>query len=125
MYHEERTGRPARGTPSPLSPNEPRIETPRPRIPDGVLQGLPPGARLVGRVRVPLTLTVAPWASLYRLHDGPPIWRVRLPTIEGAPVWRTLSRTEPIRWAIASRLPLLAREATRLLAAVEAEAGEA
>lgn len=32
----------------------------------------------IGRVRVPITLTVAPWATLYRFPDGRLLWCLRL-----------------------------------------------
>jgi|HubBroStandDraft_3_1064219.scaffolds.fasta_scaffold55914_2 hypothetical protein len=42
---------------------------------------LPPRCRVrpLARLRVPLTLTVRPWATLYRLPDGRTLWCIRLP----------------------------------------------
>jgi hypothetical protein len=35
--------------------------------------------RALARIRVPLTLTVQPWATLYRTPDGRRWWCIRLP----------------------------------------------
>ena len=45
-----------------------------------VLDLCPPRNGVVrrARIRVPLTLTVRPWATLYRLPDGREIWCLRL-----------------------------------------------
>lgn len=70
--------------------------------------------RRIARVRVPLTLTVAPWATLYRLPDGRPLWCVRL--WDGrTPRRRCVSTATLLAYARASGLPALAA------AVVEAE----
>ncbi|MDE1820174.1 MAG: hypothetical protein KGJ23_07475 [Euryarchaeota archaeon] len=84
--------------------------------PTTLLPELPQGARCVGWVRIPLTLTSAPRAYLYAVPGGVPLWLVRLPSQDGAPRWCRLSRTEPVRWALASGLPKVARAALALLA---------
>lgn len=119
MLENIRTGRQARGSPRPspwpISPAPVSALLRTERFPPD----LPPGACFRGRVRVPLSLHVAPWARLYRLPDGELTWWVRLPDAEGCPRWRVLARDEPVRWALASGLCALAREATRLVAASE------
>lgn len=77
---------------------------------------LPADAAYVGSVRVPLTLHVAPRARLYRHAHGELHWHLRLPTAEGSGAWRRLPGEEIVAWALASRLPGLAREARALLA---------
>ena len=122
MSETSMTGRQARNPsatstwPNTPSPSAPGHATP-PSSGNGRLSpSLPPGARWIGSVRIPLTLTSAPRAHLYAIPGRPPVWFVRLPSRDGTPVWRELSRTEPLRWALASRLPSVAREAARLLA---------
>ena len=114
------TGRPARGTTSPPCPNSlrPALRAARtaPAVGAAPRPPIPEGARILGSVRVPLTLTTAPRAYLVVTGTGRPVWWVRLPAGDGTPQWRMLSRTEPLRWAWACRLPGLAREITRLLA---------
>ncbi len=131
MQLEELTGRQARGiacvAPNPNLPAHPGStltnggpqERPVPAFPgegcDLVLAGLPAGSVCLGGVRIPLSLTVAPLAHLVLSPHRPPVWYVRLPSREGLPIWRELSRCEPIRWAIASGLPGIARVAAELL----------
>lgn len=131
MQLEELKGRQARGiacvAPNPNSPAHPGStstdgrpqERPVPAFPGMdcglVLAGLPAGSVCVGEVRIPLSLTVAPLAHLVLCPHRPPVWFVRLPSKEGLPIWRELSRSEPIRWAIASGLPGTARAAAELL----------
>lgn len=114
------TGRTTRGTPAPAPcPNTPNSRaragtSPRGRgcpVADHLLPAreLPPGAQCRGEVRLPLTLTTAPVAHLITAPGVRPVWIVRLPEADGTPRWRQLSRTEPLRWAIASRLPEVAR----------------
>lgn len=55
----------------------------------------PEGVRRVGRIRLPLTLHHAPWATLYRLPDGRLLWVVRLWSVD-RPVRRAVS-TDTLR----------------------------
>jgi len=70
---------------------------------------LPHAARLVGRVRVPVTLTVRPWARLYELPDGRRLWCVRL-WEHGEVVTRCLAPSTLRRYARASGLRELERD---------------
>lgn len=130
MSQQPLTSRQARGTsvrpprpnvPAPATSANGRVEGPRrPAVAETRwLPELPPGAEQVGWVRLPLTLTTAPRAYLYAIPGRPPIWYVRLPAQDGSPQWRLLSRTEPVRWAIASGLPRVARRALALLRRAE------
>jgi hypothetical protein len=62
------------------------------------------GVRRVGRVRVPITLHHAPWATLYRLPDGRLLWVVRLWTVD-RPVRRAVSTSVLLRYCRVHRLP--------------------
>jgi hypothetical protein len=120
MSQNLRSGREARGTPRPPYVNSPALAHVLLRT-ERTPPELPPGARCQGRVRIPLTLHLQPWARLYALHDGELAWWVRLPDAEGAPRWRRLPRDEPLRFALASGLPELAGEVRRLIAHAERE----
>lgn len=70
--------------------------------------------RPIGRVRVPITLTLAPWATLCADREGRPYWRVRLPGPSGEPV-ECRRPTEWLRaYARGSGLSALLAELDRL-----------
>lgn len=58
----------ARRSPEPLRATSPEFVSPDPRL-----------VRRLGRVQVPLSLTLQPWATAYRLPSGRTVWCVRLP----------------------------------------------
>ncbi|HTT26538.1 MAG TPA: hypothetical protein VMH90_06225 [Thermoplasmata archaeon] len=62
--------------------------------------------RPLARIRVPLTLTVQPWATLYRLPDGRRWWCLRLRE-DGEIRTRCVSTARLRAYARASRLPAL------------------
>lgn len=122
MTSEQMTGRQARGTTSPPYPNTPNDLIAPPCDPQGAgrpLAGLAPAVRCHGSVRLPLSLHVAPAAHLHDLSDGSLVWQVRLPGADAAPVWTTLPRLQPVRWARASGFPLVEAAARQLLARAE------
>jgi hypothetical protein len=63
-----------------MNPTRPKVvlEEPVPELIDEATNPATPPPRPVARIRVPLTLTVQPWATLYRLPDGRRWWCVRL-----------------------------------------------
>ena len=63
----------------------------------------------IARVRVPLTLTVSPWATLYVLPDGRRIWCVRLRDATGVGT-RCVGSEHLLRYAEESGLRLLHRQ---------------
>jgi len=67
----------------------------------------PTRAVALARVRVPLTLTVAPWATLYRLPDGRRLWCLRLRDADGAVRTRCVAPDRLREYARRSRLPAL------------------
>jgi hypothetical protein len=70
--------------------------------------------RRIGRLRVPLTLTCRPWATLFVMPDGRALWCVRL--WDGAgPAKRLLPTTTLRAYARASGLSELEREIAELL----------
>jgi hypothetical protein len=72
--------------------------------------------RPIARIRVPLTLTVQPWATLYRLPDGRLWWCLRLR--DGGTVRTRCLTTERLRaYARLSRLPALERALDEALVA--------
>ena len=75
--------------------------------------------RPIGRLRIPLTLTHRPWATLYRLPDGRRWWIVRLWETD-RPVARRLSTAALRAYALANHFVELATEIDRL----DAAAGE-
>ncbi|MGI0132647.1 MAG: hypothetical protein ACREDK_06105 [Thermoplasmata archaeon] len=59
--------------------------------------------RRIGRVRIPIALTVRPWATLYALPDGRRWWIVRLWEVD-RPVPRVLTTTQLLVFARCSGL---------------------
>jgi hypothetical protein len=93
-----------------------RVATePVPRFPEyPVACTLPERVRRIGRVRVPVTLGLAPWATLYELPDRRRLWCIRL--WEGdAPVRRCLSSATLLAYARASGLVELERRVREIL----------
>ena len=79
--------------------------------------------RRIGRLRLPVTLTCQPWATLYRLPDGRLVFCVRL-WGTGGPVTRVLPLATVRAYARRSRLDALAREIDDLLARSSARGGD-
>ena len=80
---------------------------------------LPSRATPLARVRVPVTLHVRPWATLYRLPDGRRIWCVRLPREDGEPVHRCVPTDRLLAYARSSALSELEADLRRALALAE------
>jgi hypothetical protein len=74
--------------------------------------------RRIGRLRVPLTLHHAPWATLYRHPDGRTLWVLRLWMTDRA-VRRVVSTRDLLAYATTNRLERLRAEVERLLARAE------
>ena len=92
---------------------------PVPQAVDELALGRGAGLSRVARVQVPLTLTVRPWATLYRLPDGARIWCLRLPS--GGEVRSRCVRTGTLlRYARSSGLVELEDELAEALARAEA-----
>ena len=81
-----------------------------------------PKIRRVGRIRLPLTLTHAPWATLYLLPDETRRWTVRLWEGEAA-VRRCVSSATLLRFVRRSRLRATELEIVALLAAAGGDDG--
>ncbi|MCI4362833.1 MAG: hypothetical protein L3K13_00795 [Thermoplasmata archaeon] len=75
---------------------------------------LPARVRRLGRVRVPIALGLAPWATLYELPDRRVLWCLRLWEGSG-PVRRCLSSATLLAYARRSGLGRLEREIRDLL----------
>jgi hypothetical protein len=91
-------------------------------VPEWTEDRTPAGVRRIARVRVPITLTVRPWATLYRLPDGRRLWCLRL--WEGEAPRRRCVSTERLRaYARASGLPGLERELEEAERAADAVQG--
>jgi hypothetical protein len=73
----------------------------------------PGKVRRVGRVRLPLGLHHAPWATLYRLPDGRLAWIVHLWEVDG-PVRRWVPTSTIRRFCVINRFPAILREVDRL-----------
>ncbi|MCI4361065.1 MAG: hypothetical protein L3J91_05125, partial [Thermoplasmata archaeon] len=65
--------------------------------------------RCVGQLRLPITLTARPWASLYELHDGARFWCVRLWDID-RPVRRCFTTGSLVAFARLNGLNALRAE---------------
>lgn len=76
---------------------------------------LPAPVRRLGRVRVPIALGCAPWATLYELPDHRRLWCLRLWDGD-RPVPRCLATSALLAYARASGLAPLEREIRALLA---------
>ncbi|HEV2317820.1 MAG TPA: hypothetical protein VGV89_09665 [Thermoplasmata archaeon] len=92
-----------------------------PRTQEAVFAGaehaeLPLGSvRRLGRLRLPVTLTTQPWATLYQYPDGRRIWTVRLWWLD-RPVSRLVPTDRLRRYARASGLHAVLAEIDDLLA---------
>jgi hypothetical protein len=74
----------------------------------------PAPVRRLGRVRVPITLGRAPWATLYELPDHRLTWCVRLWELD-RPVSRCVPTARLLAYARRSGLTALEREVRALL----------
>jgi hypothetical protein len=74
-----------------------------------------PPVRRVASVRVPLTLTICPWATLYEFPDGRLLWCLRLPGVSGVRT-RCIGSEALRRYARESGLTRLERGVSRALA---------
>lgn len=92
-----------------------RLEEPVPSERTPPSQPRPEAARVdrVGRVRVPLTLTHRPWATLYRGPAGDEIWTLRL-SDGGRPKVVCVTTERLLRYAVVSGLAQLWRDIERL-----------
>ncbi|MCI4355496.1 MAG: hypothetical protein L3K06_09070 [Thermoplasmata archaeon] len=68
-----------------------------------------PTPRTIGRIRLPIALTVRPWATLYELPDGTRLWCVRLWDVD-RPVRRCFSTSYLIGFARLNGLESLRHE---------------
>jgi len=98
-----------------MNPAQPCVVRPEP-VPEPISRlGRPaPGVVRLGRVRVPLSLTVRPWATLYRLPDGRTLWCVRLRDA-GEIRTRCIGTDRLLAYARSSGLARLEREMLDLL----------
>ena len=69
--------------------------------------------RKIGRLRLPISLTVRPWATLYELPDGRRFWCVRLWDVD-RPVRRCLPTGYLLAFARLNRLDSLRAEIEEL-----------
>ncbi|MCI4350926.1 MAG: hypothetical protein L3K15_05380 [Thermoplasmata archaeon] len=78
---------------------------------------------VVGRIRLPLTVTHRPWATLHRTATGELYWIVRLWIVD-RPVERRVATSTLRDYAVESRLPILASTIDQLIdRAFEVDAG--
>jgi hypothetical protein len=97
-----------------MEPQRPKVVQGEP-VPE-LLADRSPRLRPLARVRVPLTLTVQPWATLYQLPDGRRWWCIRLR--EDGIVRTRCVPTERLRaYARRNRLPALEEALDRAIAA--------
>lgn len=82
----------------------------------------PRAVRRIGRLRVPLGLHHAPWATLYRMPDGRLLWAIRLWEVD-RPVRRLVPTATLRRFGAVERLPTFLAEVEALVAAAGADAG--
>jgi hypothetical protein len=63
---------------------------------------------VVGRIRLPLTLTHRPWATMYRSPDGATFWVVRLWIVD-RPVGTRFATSTLHEYAVRNQLPAVAK----------------